>query len=258
VEEEPLYLSAGAKITLVGGTNHRWGNGYEVKVTEDYKPWARNKNGCNLSRRPMPSIGNPEDLWEEYCGIKLNLDEYVTDLEHEIVDDILKDLPKPIIATHTIGCEWGKRRDYPDVNTVAMWDKLVSKLGGSILVLDRDGKAPIVNDARVVYFRHFSPLALYEVLTRVDLLIGIDSGPLNFVRFTDTPAVGIWSAHYPSDYMLPRKNTLHVVGRQHYQRDEIERRHWNTVLAPSVGHPAPDTMVEIVEGCMTPHVVLGH
>lgn len=249
-DEDAVFLAGGAEIVYVGGTRHRWGNGSAIPVSEDYKPWQRNKNGCNLSRAPMFNIGTPKELWEEYCKVRLNLDDYVTNAEHGIVDDVLSKLPRPIIATHTIGCAWGKRRDYPDVNTVSMWDKLIQKLNGSILVIDRDGKSPVIDNSRIVYLRDFSPLVLYEALKRVDLLIGIDSGPLNFVRFTNTPAVGIWSAHYPSDYFLPRGNTLHVVGHQHSSRDRIEGRHWNTVLAPTVGHPSPEFMAETVENAL--------
>lgn len=231
-DHAPLFRAAGAEIVGSGESCH-WP-----------EAWGRNKNWNNLNRPPLPIIGDPAELWREYVDVRLDFAPQVCEADRLSVDQLLANLPRPIVAMHVRGFAWGdnsgEKRSYPDASTV----RLVSTLLGakcSIIMLDRDSRAPRIDDTRVRYFHDYSPGQLYEILARVEVFAGIDSGPLNFVRFTQTPAVGIWVNHHPTGYALPRPETRHVVANRHADSDAIAATEWNTVLAPDDG-PSPATV----------------
>ena len=240
-DHAPLFRAGGAEI--IGSANvikHGWSE----PPRSEGPPWTHNKNGWNLSRAPMPDIGDPRELWEEYCAVRLDFAPQVTEQQRVIIDLLLDGAASPIIVMHVAGYRKG-HRDYSPDRTRELQRRLLDATDGTIIMLDRTDstRAPHLDCARVCSFQSYGPGELYELLRRANLLIGIDSGPLNFVRLTDTPAVGIWHAHYPSNFFLPREKTLHVVASHHAPRDAREPRYWNTVVAPDDG-PSPEFMAE--------------
>src|SRR5207244_10057551 len=81
-------------------------------------------------------------------------------------------------------------------------------------------------------WQHLRTIELYALLKRADLVIGCDSGVLHFTRFTDTPALGVWTWHHPSQYSLPRKNTLHIVPQTRNELSRYRRIAYNIVECP--------------------------
>lgn len=246
-DEAPVFLAGGAQIITDAAPNHPWGHAPAHALVPWPQPWNRNKNGWNLfGGNPFTRLkGNPADLWREYTEVRLDFGPQVTDADRARADEMLAGARRPIIACHHRGFEWGSYRDYPDDLARDLWRRLVAETGGTVVVLDRDARAARLDHPDVRYFQYYWPREMYEVMRRADLFIGIDSGPLNFVRFMDVPAVGIWREHYPSDYLLPRENTVHVVQSRHAQRDRYEREHWNTIVAPDEG-PSPAFVAQVV------------
>lgn len=247
-DHAPVFRAGGAEI-VGSGVPHQWSEAPKSQGP----PWTHNKNGWNVSRAPMPIIGPAQELWDEYCGVRLDFAPQVTEQNRAIVDLLLDGATTPIIAMHVKG--YGKpHRDYPPHHTIELQRRLLDGTDGTIVVLDRkdSGIQTHLDCARVVSFQDFGPGELYELLRRAAILIGIDSGPLNFARFTDTPAVGIWNAHYPSNFFLPRDQTLHLVAAHHKDRDAHEPRCWNTLVAPDDG-PSPAFVAEQVLRVLDEH-----
>lgn len=235
-DQAPIFLAGGATMGREG-TVHPW----VQKV-------GKNKNHLNLSHPPMPYIGDAEDLIDEYNAVKLDFSGQVSSGDADAVNILFDRISSPVIVLHMKGETWtrgsGVNRFYPDESILRLLRVLLERTGATIIILDRDRQAPHLNAGRVCYFRDFGPGQLYEVLRRADLLIGIDSGPLHFVRFTDTPAIGIWLNHYPADFALPRANTIHAVGSNHADRDEKDGDGWNTIVAADPV-PSPDFVAEL-------------
>ena len=96
-----LFRAVGAEITPHRGAWHPWD--YPDTPTDwEGRDWAGNKNGCNLSRSPLPDIGPRDGLWEEYCR-PLNVAGKVPTETVEMIARVLEGLPRPIVLLHTIG-----------------------------------------------------------------------------------------------------------------------------------------------------------
>jgi hypothetical protein len=77
---------------------------------------------------------------------------------------------------------------------------------------------------------------LKAVARRMDLFVGIPSGPLHFILARGgVPAVGLWLSHHPDWYDEPNPNAVHLLGR--YVRDRgFDRRPASTTKPPSLQH----------------------
>ena len=69
-------------------------------------------------------------------------------------------------------------------------------------------------------------------MQQADLVIGCDSGVLHLTRFSNTPALGVWTWHYPSEFALPRPNTMHVVSQSRNELTRYRRTAFNIVECP--------------------------
>lgn len=262
----PLYVRRGYRVQVhPGHADHApvfRAGGAEIVDRGDIVRWpeggGHNKNALNLGRAPMPSIGDPSDLWQEYVAVRLDFSGQVIDADRESVAHILADLPRPIVALHVIGFSWtngqGALRNYPEGSTRRLASLLLKGMPGSVVFLDRDRRAPRIADPRIRYFHDYSPGQLYEVLDRVEVLAGIDSGPLNFVRFTKAPAVGIWTNHHPADYLLPRPETRNVVACRHAGR--LAAPEWNVIISPDDGPSPPIVAAEVLKVLSMDPIVL--
>src|SRR5579871_4370569 len=91
----PLYVRRGYRVTVActpdkhivfadsgvevcvdsGGSQHvPWHEGLTPTYEADWSnPWRWSKPARNISVAPLPNIGTPRDLWEEYCSVRLNI-----------------------------------------------------------------------------------------------------------------------------------------------------------------------------------------
>lgn len=232
----PLFRAAGAEIGT-GGIPHPW----------------QQKSGTNKNRHNLTSPGLPNlaGAWDEYTSVRLGFSGQVTTADRQWVDDALAMAQRPLCVLHVQGAIRANvpagNRNYQPALAAELCHLWHERTGGSVVVLDRNNSTPKTG---AIHVRDYNPAQLYELISRADVFAGIDSGPLHFARFTDTPTVGIWTNHYPADYALPpRKNTVHVVSSRHSVRDGTESSLWNTRLAPDDG-PSPvfvvDTLLSMI------------
>lgn len=213
-----LYTAAGVEAATDGDAlNHPWEhapNGCDPQTGEF---WIGNKAAFNLSRPPMPDIGLPGELWDEYCQVQCPIGPHIPEQVRRRVEGLVAELARPLVLLHPKGNTCTECKDLGDALTVGLCKRLIDMTDGTIVLLDWDNRVPRLASYRI---RHsdddWGGLGTAEFLALVDsadLLVGIDSGPLHAARFTDTPALGVWTRHHPVTYALPRDRTLHVTLR---------------------------------------------
>ncbi|QDV53287.1 glycosyltransferase family 9 protein [Gimesia fumaroli] len=212
-----LYKPTGLEIITTNQNHvqrHPWKHPPRI---DQLHPWSNNKAGMNLSRQPMPEIGEPDELWDEYCAIQLNIEPFLSDKSRAEVRLLIEELPRPLILLHTMGNSLPRRKNISPEITVELYQQLLDRTSGTIILLDWDNRVPRTSNKRVRHLtddlRCLNTEELLTLMTMSDLLIGIDSGPLHLTRYTNTPAIGIWTHHFPSHFTLPRERTLHTVIR---------------------------------------------
>jgi Methyltransferase domain/Glycosyltransferase family 9 (heptosyltransferase) len=176
-----------------------------------------NKAAWNLSTSPMPDIGSPDELWDEYCAQRIDIRPHLAEAVWRKVGLFLDHLPRPIILLHTIGNSFQRAKSLSHEVTMRLYHELLDHTEGTLVLLDWDKRVPKLNHFRV---RHLTDdwdridvEHLLALLDRSDLIIGIDSGPLHAARYSDTPALGIFwnSEHHPVRYCLPRGRQACIV-----------------------------------------------
>jgi len=194
---------------------HGWPH---AEPTNETHPWSGNKSAANLGQPPLPSIGTVEELWEEYCSEKLDIKPYLSNASRAFVNSMVSGLPRPVILLHAMGNSGKKRKNLSSEVTLELYKHLLDRMPGTLVLLDWDDRMPRLNNYRVRHlvdeWRHLDTEELLALMTVSDLFIGIDSGPLHATRYTDLPAVGVWTHHFPANYILPRDRTLNVVLRE--------------------------------------------
>lgn len=249
----PLWQRRGYKITVaekdkfcifkaagcsqgVRGPAHPWKDADRAGAGPD-DPLATNKSAVNLTGGGvLPSIGAVADLWREYLDVRLDFSGQVSDEVSERVREFAKPLPRPIILLHTRGESLSSLKDYPHERTVELYDALLA-LGGSVVVVDMERCVPAIRPR--LHFLDLTVPELYAFMNRADLLVGIDSGPAHFARFTNLPALVVWTGHHPVDYILPRAETVNLVLKTGRDLSARTTELWNVVeergdTAPSV------------------------
>jgi hypothetical protein len=178
-----------------------------------------NKAAFNFGKYPMPYIGCPNELWKEFVDTKIDILPFVPAEVWAEVDAFAATLPRPLILVHTIGNAFQDLKSIDEQTTLDMYRALLDKTDGCLLLLDWDNRVPRMNSYRVRHltddWKWIDVTTLLALIERADLLIGIDSGPCHLVRFTNTPAIGIYPAEYtyPARVTLPHPNKLCIVPR---------------------------------------------
>jgi hypothetical protein len=234
----PLYVARGYKITVACNADKHIvfaDSGVEVSTdTSGSQPvpwyegltpthesdcdtfWRWSKPGRNVSVAPMPDIGAPKDLWDEYRSIKLNIIPHLPLEASNAASRWLRDLPRPIVLLHTHGNTGSERKNLGPAQCRRLYQCLLDETEGTIVLLDWDNRVPRIAHWRV---RHLSDdwtpvdtATLLALISQSDLLIGIDSGPLHAARLTDIPAIGVWThGGSPVTWTLPRAQQLNLV-----------------------------------------------
>jgi hypothetical protein len=222
-DKDLLFRAAGVPVAanLNGGASVAWLEGEEP--TEDLRfdnYWRWSKMARNLSLEPMPDIGHPADLWEEYCGVALDARPFIGNLAADSIGGYIGQLPRPLILLHSHGATNRHRKNIPAAILRQICRELLTGTEGTILLLDWDSSVAPVPHWRVRHaqydFGHLDTGQLLFLLDRADLIAGVDSGPLHAARFTSTPSIGIWMGNgSPATWGLPRAMQANiVVGRE--------------------------------------------
>jgi hypothetical protein len=210
--------------------HHSWLHGPSLDDVEGGTHFLANKAACNFSRPPMPDIGLiDEALWREFCDVRLDLRPHLSAEDRALVAGFVDLLPRPLVLIHSRGNAMSEQKDIDPDNTRALYRGLLEGVeGGTFLLLDWDNRVPKVRHARFRHllddFQRLSVAQTFALIDRADLLIGIDSGPSHFARFTRTPVLSVWYRHYPSQYTLPADNTLHLVPKGPFHRWNVKFR----------------------------------
>ncbi|MES2790052.1 MAG: glycosyltransferase family 9 protein [Planctomycetota bacterium] len=233
-----LFEAAGATTIASGAAAvHAWGYPAGTTYPGQGNFLQGSKPGHNLSEPPLPFIGTKEELWDEYCQTKVDVTKSLSGSAFEAVDRWLAKLPRPIVLLHTKGNTAQERKSLPDKISSELYQALLDRFDGSLILLDWDRRVPRLSSYRV---RHLDDLGacstelLFALMSRSQLLIGVDSGPLHVAQLTKIPSVGLWMpGHYPATYTLPRRQQLNIVLREHTQQwNKFKRIPWNLVEVP--------------------------
>jgi len=254
-DKAPLFQAAGCEIKHRAGRGHPWAHPPGAGAPQHDDHWAGNKTAWNISRGGLPDIGSYEERWHDLCNVKLSLDAFVPDDVRQSVQAYVDTLPRPVVLLHTKGNTSPDKKNYPDHLHQGLYSEILERLGGCVVLLDWDSRVPWFHHygVRHVKVDWHTPnvLELYELIRRADCLVGVDSGVLHFGRFTDTPAVGIWTHHYPSHFAIPRLNTAHVLGDRWQDWTRRRRLAFNLIDVPGEV-PAPWEVAEVVARMVRP------
>lgn len=230
-----LFSGTGVEVdTARHGLHHPWPEPDVSRKPDSGKPWRQNKCGLNLSQPPMPHIGVDDDLWREYCDSRIDIRPFVGE---QVVDEVrtyLSCLRGPTILLHTMGNTGQGLKNLSNELTRDLYRRLVDRTDGTVILLDWDNRVPRLASGRLRHleddWKKLTTEELLALLFEADLLIGVDSGPLHAVRYTDTPAIGLWTKRHPANFLLPRMNTLNLTPREGFvEKNRLNRVPYNIV-----------------------------
>ncbi|MGO9935476.1 MAG: class I SAM-dependent methyltransferase [Steroidobacteraceae bacterium] len=232
-DKAPLFQAAGCELVARAARTHPWEHPPAAGAPNHEDHWSGNKTAWNISRYPLPNIGRCAERWEELCAAKLNLDQFVTREMQAEVDRYIETLPRPVVLFAPQGNTGTEGKNLSHEVQSQTLHGLLDSTGGAVILLDWDQRVFKLPNWRVRHlgddWRPLSTVELYALIKRADLVIGCDSGVLHFTRFTDTPALGAWTRHHPSQFALPRRNTLHLVPASQNELSRYRRIAYNIV-----------------------------
>jgi hypothetical protein len=275
----PLYVRRGYRITVVctpdkhivfagsgvevssdvAGAQHvPWYEGLTPDQHTDWNtPWRWSKPGRNLSMAPMPDIGRPQDLWDEYCVETINILPHLPDEACQAASRWLRELARPVVLVHSHGNTGAERKNLEPGNCRRLYQRLLDQTEGTIVLLDWDDRVPRIAHGRARHltddWERINTATMLALMSQSDLLIGVDSGPLHAARLLDIPAIGVW-AHggSPVTWSLPRSRQLNfVMSRDRpswYARTRIPFRS----VAAGEGEPAIDQIAVLASWMLSP------
>lgn len=97
----------------------------------------------------------------------------------------------------------------------------VQSAGLTPVVLDWDHRSPLPDEKEIFCPHAGHPLwggfgsgdagTIAALVSRSQLMIGVDSGPLHVAAATNTPTIGVWTGHLPIRYFDRSHNVTHLV-----------------------------------------------
>lgn len=246
VEENKKFLWNMAGVNIVqGGDLPDHGFGYPSEFDNlDYPDAEKNKMAFGLRDSVMPQLdGTSEEIWDELCAVRLSAKEFVSQAAHDEAETFLSGLPRPIICLHSRGTNWHERKSLPTETAFELIRTLLDQMTGSVVVLDYDGRAPMVGHARCRGIKpswgHIDVERLCALYEQCDLMIGVDSGPFHVASFTDIKALGVFRSLHPTRVCLPNPNAVYLCSRRYHDHWERRRNKWN-IMEYSGGEPTVD------------------
>lgn len=187
----------------------------------------------------LPRLGTPEEVWRMISEARPNVISTISGKAHAIADRFIKGLPRPIFAVHSRGTNWSSEKSIPDGIAFETIMLLLKQTEGSVIVLDFDARAPSV--AGHPRCRPILPTGeitdldrLAALFTKIDLLIGIDSGPFHFAGMVPTlKTLGVFRQIPAPRCCIPSPMATYLVPA----RDHV---HWQCRLDESINIPAHD------------------
>lgn len=246
-----IWKAAGVTwLPLEEATHHPWEYPSDFGSFPCEESWAGSKLYWNMDRGPLPPLGDKQQLWDEWCEVRLSARDVVSQDDQRDVDRFVAALPRPLLLLHTRGSNWCASKDLDDAAALELYRLLLDRTGGGLLLLDWDCRVPRLAHARVRHLRedweHISLEKLWCLMESADLFIGVDSGPYHFAALSDVPVVGIWRNHFPSQCGLPRPATVNLV-RSGMRFASIPRRaQWNLVEYAGA-EPTPEDIMHVAQ-----------
>lgn len=198
--------------------------------------FSGNKVAWNVTQHPLPWIGSYADLWPELVATRLRLNP-PDDAARRDIDAFLKTVPGPLVLVHTQGNSSPESKSINDLE-VPLYRELLHRTDATLLLLDWDNRVARLDSYRVRHVQdEFRTLSLPELAYLMDksaLVIGVDSGVLHFTRFTDVPALGVWTHHHPAHFALPRDKTAHLCTARHGSWNRYRRHSFNVIEVGTV------------------------
>ncbi len=197
-------------------------------------PWSGSHIVRQLNRAPFPFLGPVPEVWAELAA--LDLSGTVTDLltaDHRAAArEFLQGMPRPVVLFHPLGLTSQHLKNFPVQTAHDVLTVLPERFPGTLVIIDPDRRVLRTPHPRV---RHlgldWGGINLYCLAALYDeaaLLVGIDSGPFHFARFTRTPALGVFHGHHPSCVTLPPRSCDTNLCRRH-PVNAARREAWNLV-----------------------------
>jgi ADP-heptose:LPS heptosyltransferase len=235
-DKAPIFHAAGCAVIQHAPWRHGWDHPPAPSPPGHNDSWSGNKTAFNISRAPLPDIGNCAECWQDLVGIKLDLDQQLTPQIETEVELYVRQLTRPLILFAPQGNTGTENKNLSHDVQAEVLRGLLDLTDGCVIVLDWDQRVYKLNNWRIRHlgddWRGLSVLELYCLIKRADLVLSVDSGVLHFTRFTSTPAIGMWTGHYPSHFALPRQQTLHLVPKTRNELTRYRRIAYNVVECP--------------------------
>ena len=253
VEENKKFLWQVSGVNIVQGGDlpdhsYHYPAGFDDLNAPDY---SANKVAFGLRNSVMPSLDElgltEQTAWDELCNVRLSAHEHIPQEAHDEAEKFIEGLPHPIIAIHSRGTNWHERKSIPTEIAFDVILKLLDQTGGSVVVLDFDRRAPMVGDERCKGIKpswgHIGVDRLCALYDRIDLLIGVDSGPFHVAAMTPVKALGVFRTLHPNRVCLPNPNAVYLASDRYEEHWQSRRDRWNIVTYHGE-EPTADDIVE--------------
>ncbi len=223
-DKAPLFVAAGCTVRQGARQNHHYPNPPPATPPKADEHWSGNKIAHNLGRHPLPSIGSVAELWDELLSVKLTLEP--PEGTRKEVENFLDGMSRPLILLHPKANTSPDKKNLSDDTIKELYRGLRASTGGTVIVLDWDDRTPPGEGVRFVSkeFRKPDVFDLFALMEFSQLLIGVDSGPLHFARFTEIPSIGVWRGHHPHQFALPHPRHVHYCHTRHQDWNKCRRK----------------------------------
>lgn len=157
-----------------------------------------------------------------------------TDKDQELVDAYIATLPPaPFALIHYEGNSATRRKNLKQ-ETVS---KVVRRLLASDMtpvILDWDNRSPLVDQKTVYCPGKVDPIwkgkatgeasTIAALISRAEIMIGIDSGPEHVAAATQTPLIVCWTYHHPLHFFDCSGDVFHLVPKRHFRMIKGDRK----------------------------------
>jgi hypothetical protein len=232
--------------------NHGWCHRGEFNRPNLMYDGMNNKIFGNIGMSPLPYIGNPNEIWNELCGLKIDASCLILEEAEKETDKFLENCSLPIILLHTTGTTSPSEKNIKNEDLVELYKLILDGFSGTLVLLDWDLRVPQLSHCRVRHIRKdwdsISCEQLYCLIKKSQLFVGVDSGPYHFASsLTDIPTIGIFYKYYPSSVIIPKDHTYNSTPNSEYclSLNSKRRKMWN-VGAYNADNPSPKEISEVI------------